>query len=260
MLDKDRNLVCTAESLQALRDSYLRCKVDVLRIMPNIIDDATGIQVLDIMKKSRFCRVNTTAPYHTFIVSLLHSEDEIRQRIHRDCRRILRKSEKNDIKVSEAASDEYFAILEELYAGSKGRKGFKGIDAEVFRLTQQKLPPDQKIRILIAWCKNQPITAHATSHFGDTAIPVITASNKEGLKSGTSYLLWWKAYLAAKKLGMKFYDLGGIDEKVNPRGFLFKKRMAGEEAYYIGTFDACSNAWVRFVWLCLERIYNCIRK
>jgi lipid II:glycine glycyltransferase (peptidoglycan interpeptide bridge formation enzyme) len=113
---------------------------------------------------------------------------------------------------------------------------------------------------LIAYHENEPISALATAHIGTTAEPTILANTPEGLKYGSSYLIWWKAYLRAKELGMRYYNLGGIDEKLNPKGYLFKKRMGGREVSHIGAFEASTNCAVCFEWRCIEKLYRLVRR
>ena len=98
------------------------------------------------------------------------------------------------------------------------------------------------------------------SHFGENALPILLASNEKGLKSGASYYVFWKSYILAKRLGMQYYDLGGIDKNQNPKGYMYKKRMGGQKVSRIGTFETCSNLRVKIIWRMVERIYNLTKK
>ncbi len=122
------------------------------------------------------------------------------------------------------------------------------------------LASNDKATVLIAYYDDQPVTAHATTHLGNTAVPILTASNETGLRYRTSYLLWWKAYLMAKDLGLEYYDLGGIDPDKNLKGYLFKKRMGGEEAFHIGTFEAYTNPTILSLWHLAEKCYRFFMK
>ncbi len=59
---------------------------------------------------------------------------------------------------------------------------------------------------------------------------------------------------------MKRYDLGGIDPKNNPNVYQFKSRMGGEEHFYIGAFEACTNSIVKNLWRVVETFYRCLKK
>ena len=253
-------LRCCVETLRALRTRYVGDRINVLRVAPNVCDDEDGKKVAESLEFSGFEKVSSITTYHTIMVSLKEPEEKIRARIHRESRRILRKVEKMELQVKQGASEEFFNILESLYVGAKSRKGFKGLDSKEFAWTQQMLASNDKATVLIAYYDGQPVTAHATTHLGNTAVPILTASNETGLRYRTSYLLWWKAYLMAKDLGLEYYDLGGIDPDKNPKGYLFKKRMGGEETFHIGTFEAYTNPRILSLWHFAEKCYRFFMK
>jgi lipid II:glycine glycyltransferase (peptidoglycan interpeptide bridge formation enzyme) len=194
------------------------------------------------------------------MVSLTGSPEQILSRIDRESRRNIRKAEQMNIEFKEGTSEEFFGILNRLYAQAKERKGFHGIDADDFAESQKLFAEEDKIKVLIAYYENEPISAHATAHIGVTAEPIIAANTPKGLKCGSSYLIWWKAYLRAKELGMRCYNLGGVDEKVNPKGYLFKKRMGGKEVFHICSFEACVNPIVEKICHLGEWAYRLIKK
>ena len=193
-------------------------------------------------------------------VYLSDNQEQILSRIDRESRRNLRKAERNEITFREGTNEECFNILKRMYAQAKERKGFRGIDVDDFSESQKLFPEEEKLKVLIAYRENEPISALATAHIGIAAEPIILANTPGGLKYGSSYLIWWKAYLRAKEHGMQYYDLGGVDEKLNPKGYLFKKRMGGKEVFHIGEFEASSNSVVHFKWRCIEKLYRLVRR
>jgi lipid II:glycine glycyltransferase (peptidoglycan interpeptide bridge formation enzyme) len=241
------------EALRALRDAGHALGISVLRIAPNVARTEIGAKIEQTVTSAGFTRSPVVAPYHTLLVSLKESEEQIRARIDRESRRVLRKAEALPLEVQVSTSPESFSELERLYAGAKSRKGFLGLDSREFAAMQQRLEAKDKAMVLLARYEGQCVTAHATTHWGNTAVPILTASNEAGLRLGTSYLLWWKAYCMAKEMGMEYYDLGGVDPKVNPKGYLFKRRMGGEETHYLGAYDSCSSGLMRSLWTLSER-------
>jgi lipid II:glycine glycyltransferase (peptidoglycan interpeptide bridge formation enzyme) len=234
--------------------------ISVLRIAPNVANNEIGKKIEDLLESAGFKKNQRLAPYRTYIVSLEEDEQEIYARFNKDRRRIIRKAGNARIEVREGTDMESFRILENLYAEAKDRKGFKGLDSAEFAQTQQLLAQSEKAIILIAYCDGQPVTAHATTHFGVTAVPILSASTKMGLECGTPSLLFWKAYVIAKNLGMQYYDLGGIDPDENPKGYLFKKDMGGEESLHIGTFEAYTNPLMLRTFHMAEKCYRIIKK
>ena len=134
------------------------------------------------------------------------------------------------------------------------------MDLSVFVRTQRSLLPWQKMNAIVAYHDGEPLTVDVTSYLGDTALGIFQASSEKGLRLRSSYLAWWEALKAAKRAGMKRYDLGGIDPDENPNVYRFKSRMGGTESFHIGVFDSCSNPYAKVMWHLLGRIYNIIKK
>jgi lipid II:glycine glycyltransferase (peptidoglycan interpeptide bridge formation enzyme) len=249
-----------AESLEQLHKAYVGARVNVLRIVPNIFADEAGEKDLEIFRASGFEYVSSLAPYHTMIFPLDISEEEMRSKLHRSWRRYLNKAEQSDIDIQEGTDDEYFHILEKLYLSALKRKGFKGLNPGVFVRTQQMLSNREKMNAVVAYLDDQPIAVHITSHLGNTGLGILAAVNEMGLQCGATYLVWWRTLLAAKRAGMKKYDLGGVDPEKNPKVFQFKSRMGSEEAYHLGAFEAYTNLRVKTVWRQVEKGYHIFKR
>jgi lipid II:glycine glycyltransferase (peptidoglycan interpeptide bridge formation enzyme) len=257
---KDGTIKCCSRVLNILRETYVGTKVNVLRIVPNVIDDQVGKDVSSVLKSCGFERVQSVRPYRTMILPLDIDESEMRNRLHRSWRRYLKRAEKNDIEIRQGTDIEFLELLDKLYTSALERKKFKGLDPKEFVETQKLLSPHEKMNIVLAYYQGQVVTAHATSHLGDTALGILAASNEEGLKCWASYKVWWKTLLAGKQAGMTKYDLGGIDPVGNPNVYQFKLRMGSKEIFHIGAFEAYSSVPARIVWYMSEKIYNLLKR
>jgi hypothetical protein len=253
-------LVCSAEALEALRRAYLGERISVFRIAPNVSDSGMRQQVSQMLKSGGFRSINSIPPYRTLMLSLEGSEEEIRKSLDRNFRRNLKKAEKAAIEIREGHDVEFCEILRELYQVSVKRKGFKGLNPDEFIKPQSMLSVEEKMNFIVAYYENEPVTVHLASHLGDTGVALLVASNEKGLECGSSYLVWWKACIAAKNAGMRRLDLGGIDPDNNPGGYRFKAQISRQEYRYIGAFDACSSLPVKIAWRASEKVYNIIKK
>jgi len=256
----DGTLKCTAEALKVLWQSYVGPKINLFRIVPNIYNDEIGRQFSQMLVSSGFRHVPSVRPYNTMMFPLNVSEQDMLSRLHRKWRGSLKKAGKGNIEIREGVNQEYFDILDELYSAVQRRKGFKGLDVGVFAKTQRLLSPKQKMNFVLVYHGDQVVTVDLTSYLGDTAMGIFQASSPEGLQCGGSYLAWWHALLAAKRGGMRRYDLGGIDPKNNPTVYRFKARMGGEDTFYIGAFEATTNTTIKNMWHISEKIYRLIKK
>ncbi len=253
-------LTCSVAVLEKLWKSYLGSKVNILRIVPNLPDDNNSRQFTRVLELNGFEYVQSVRPYHTLLLSLDGTEEDLRQGFSRSGRRNLKKAEKACIRIEKGISNEYFSIFERLYAETLQRKGFKGLNLQEFMRMQSLLSSSEKINIIVGYYENQPVSSHVTSHLGNTAVNLFTASNSQGLKIGASHLVWWESIIAAKRAGMKYYDFGGVDPESNPTVYEFKRRMGGQKSFHVGAFEACSSLHARIIWRTSERIYNLLRK
>jgi len=260
ILNKNGKIRCSNEALKLLCDVYLGSKVNILRLVPNIEADETGKTVSDMLIGSGFKKIKYLSPYHTMMFPLDISEEEMLARLKSRWRRDLRKAEKKTVKIIEGTNEEYMKILKQVYQDAQKRKQFQGPDIQVFAQTQKLLLSHQKMNFVIAYVDDEPVTVDLTSYLGDTAVGLFQASTELGRNYYASYLVWWRALLAAKKSNMKRYDLGGIDPENNPNVYQFKKRMGADECNYIGVFEAASSMMVRNIWHAAEKLYRIVKK
>jgi len=235
------------EAVSVLKyELMLQRKLHILRFNLNVWNDNKDLSLC--FEKCGFETGKYYKKNKTFIVSLESTEDELLKLIHGDNRRLIRKADSLGLEIVVSTDDEYFPLLNQMYIEAKQRKGFSGIESSDFWNTQKNLSENERIELIVIKHENIPIAIHATSHLGNTAIPVLTVNSVKSLELNVSNYLFWQAYMNAKKRGMSFYDMGGYDETENPRGFLFKKRMGGEKKEFLPPFDYCQNRIVRYLW------------
>ena len=83
----------------------------------------------------------------------------------------------------------------------------------------------------------EPAGTHFVLFFGKTATYLYGASFSKHLNSKVTTYLHWVAIQEAKRRGMNYYDLGGIDAKRWPKLTEFKRQFRGTEFAYIGNVD-----------------------
>ena len=83
--------------------------------------------------------------------------------------------------------------------------------------------------------------------FGDTAWDYIAITTPAGRKTYASYAVFWALAESCFQLGMRQFDLGGIDP-INNRGvYDFKKGTGSYQVDYEGEWDSASPRWFRAV-------------
>lgn len=252
--------ICNTNGWALLRDSYIPKIVDVLRIVPNIIADKNWKKIDRLLGDSKFYRVPYLEPYHSIYVPVSNGENAIRSAFHRSWRRSLKKAENNKIEIRHGSDIKLFHTLSEIYENTKERKGFKGIDTDIFYRIQCRLREIDKMHLIVAYWRDEPIAGHASSFLGDIGEGIIAGNTLQGREMFASYLVWFHTLVTAHQKGAKMYNLGGIDPKGNRTVYQFKMRMGGKETFHIGTYDAYRNNQVRILWKIIETLYRLKRK
>lgn len=253
-------LRCSVEALQRVREAYLGSRANVLRVNPNIRDDKLGQEFAKMLEASGLQKVRGLAPYHTMYIPLQESQDVLRKRLRQSWRRMLMKAEKAGLTVSEHDGQEAFAVLERLYLEVVQRKKFQPTDHNVFAAAQRELSTAEKMSMIWAYRDGEPAVCHLASNLGDTGVFLIGASSGIGLTCRAAYLAWWRALLLANRLGMKRYDVGGIDFETTPNVSRFKAGLGGDEVFHIGIFEAYLGPAVKTIWHVTAKAYDLLRR
>lgn len=204
-------------------------------------------------------------PRYNLAVPIEQTEQEIIARFHPSTRSNIHRAENRGVKVetksylTEADLDQFFAMIKETIERNSGKNAYPS--RSYFRaLVETFLPlpaihdPDSlSLGIFYGYQYGEPASAHFVLFFGDTATYLFGASYNRMLRSKVTTYLHWTAMQEAKRRGLRYYDLGGIDEGLWPTLTNFKRQFRGEEFRYIGNVDIS----IRPV---LYRAYNLFRR
>lgn len=242
------------ETIKILRKSLIeKLDLNVLRMNLNLWDNQN--ELAELFQSAGFKEAKYYRVYKTFVVSLEPSEEEIFKAIDGENRRLIRKAEKLGLEFEISYNEDYFPILDKMYLEEKQRKGFTGIDLKDLWESQIKLNSKDKLELIIVKYKAEIMAIHVTSHVGETALGLLNVSSLKSHKLRFANYLWYRAYLSAKEKGKKYYDLGGYDEKLNPNGHLFKRRMGGVSKQLVPPLDYYKNKFSYIIWLAISKKY-----
>jgi lipid II:glycine glycyltransferase (peptidoglycan interpeptide bridge formation enzyme) len=229
---------------RAIEDEYVDKRKLFLRILPNAFAGSSRGTTM----RAAFCGftpepLDAGNTYRTFVLDLKPSLDELRKSLDPKWRNKLSGAEKNGLKVIAGnGSAEYHAFCG-IYNQMRKRKKFETtVDADEFGRIQESLAESQRMRILICENKGVPVTGVVASAMGDSAIYLLGATSDDGLKSKGAYLLHWTMIQWLKKVGIRWYDLGGIDPDGNPGVYSFKRGFSGVDVCQINPLVASDSA------------------
>lgn len=239
---------------EALREEYVRKRGLFLRVLPNaFVGTPRGDAFLSAFRDYKAERFGKGDSYRTIVMDLSDPLDVLRKRLDQKWRNQLNKSEKMGLEWVEGSSpkefEDFFKIFEEMLS----RKQFKTTsDVRDFARMQDTLPASQRLRVLICRHEGQLAGGLVGSAVGDSGSYMYGATNEVGMKCKAAYFLQWRHIERLKELGIRYYNLGGINPVTNPGVYHFKSGMGGADVLYTPPFSACekmaSAAFARLAW------------
>lgn len=204
-------------------------------------------------------------PRYNSAVCLEQDQGKILEGFHPSTRSNIRRAENRGVTVQLRpemnADDErhFFAMIRDTIQRNSGKNAYP--DTPYFSALVTTLPPipethnphELSLGIFYGYQHGEPAATHFVLFFGDTATYLYGASYTDRLSSKVTTYLHWQAMREAKRRGMRYYDLGGVDSARWPSLSDFKRQFRGREFSYIGNIDIP----VRPL---LYRAYNLVRK
>jgi len=194
-------------------------------------------------------------PSQTIILDITKPEDDLLKQMSQKVRYNIRLAQRKGVTVEGSPSDSKLAldIFWNLLEKTAEKDNFNVHPKEYYFKMLDSLSGKGLVKLLLAKYQEKTIVAGIFSFFGNTAVYLHGASNYDSRQLMAPHLLQWQAILEAKKIGLKYYDLGGVSEEKWPGVTRFKKGFGGEEIIRPGAFDLIFREW----WY---RAYNMVRK
>ncbi|MFH0907009.1 MAG: peptidoglycan bridge formation glycyltransferase FemA/FemB family protein [bacterium] len=189
-------------------------------------------------------------PYQTLILDISKPENELLNQMHQKTRYNIGLAQKKGVIIEQSENiQDFLKLLEK----TSKRDKFYLHCSEYYINLLDILGKDGTAKLFLAKYKDKVIASNVVCFFGKTAIYLYGASDYDFRNLMAPYFLQWHTILRAKKLGYKYYDFWGIDEKRWSGVTRFKKGFNGKEITYPGAFDLVFQP----IWY---RIYNLVRR
>ncbi len=232
------------QTLHALKEEYVVRRRLLLRITPNVFTNLNQHPAIRRVfgEEGFYCR---PIEHQTLLLDLQPSLGDLRKALDQKWRNILNRAERSDLTIREGVEPGLFATFRDIYDDMRDRKKYKtDVSLDAHEVIQNALPPDLKMRIVIAESQGRPMAGGVFSTIGDTGYYVLGATSTEGMKNAASYLVQWRAVALLKEAGLHTYDLGGCSPKKVATTYHFKAGICGkrpEVASRIGILEACDS-------------------
>ncbi len=150
--------------------------------------------------------VPATQPQCTSILDLSKTEGELLAAMHQKTRYNIRVAERKGVVIGEGSVEDFLRLNRE----TKERGKFTPHPDAYYQKMVDALPEDF-IATWQATYRGAPVASALVISFGDTATYAHGASSNEHREIMAPYLLHWEIMQDAKKRGVHYYDLGGVN-------------------------------------------------
>ncbi len=248
---------------RAIHNEYAIRRGLIVRLLPALEGPEEGLYG-EILREEGYELKSSAPQYRTILMNLHVPLDDLELGFHQKWRKHLNRARKNNLEIIEGQEDGLFQALGAIYMEMLERKRFSGhADIDLYRRTQQGLPPEDKMTVVLCRLQGEVVAGALFSALGDTAVDLLRATSDRGVRTYGSYLVQWRVLEHLRQRGCRYYNLNGINPARNPGGYQFKSQLAGRngrEVRFLGPFDAYPNAVMRLAVAIGERLRTGLKR
>ena len=165
-------------------------------------------------------------------LDLTQSLERLRSHLHQKWRNALNKSERLGLGIEIGTNNALFDIFLSEYKQLLLRRAFEtNVTPQMLKRLQSLLPEERKGLVLVARNGGVILGSILVARYGDTCEYLAATIRREGRASNAGYSLIWNAICAAKNMGYRWFDLGGLDHQHTPPGIFHFKTGLGSASY-----------------------------
>jgi lipid II:glycine glycyltransferase (peptidoglycan interpeptide bridge formation enzyme) len=185
-------------------------KMDFIRISPFLANTQEGRKAVKTIGFQ-------PAPMHvlaenSWLLDLSDSEERILANMKKNHRNLIRRCEREGVKVEERTDDAAIEILHTLLDETEKRHNFTRFSRKYINAEFEKFKIDKQASIFISYLPNGEVDSAAIIMFyGNMAVYRHSGSYNKNKKLPTSYLVQWRIIQEAKKRGIKWYNFWGVE-------------------------------------------------
>jgi hypothetical protein len=173
---------------------------------------------------------------HEYFFDLANGPEEVVRKFHPEVRRLARKAEKSGVTIHESKSAEFVDSLMAMLKETHRIRQEKGYGAYVYMflpfLTDKKIKDlllQQKAFLLYATQLKKIISIQLILHNSRSAYGLLMGNCNEAYKTGTPSLLFRDGLNILHEKGIRFYNIGGVQQSKSHSGLgRFKDKLHPE--------------------------------
>jgi hypothetical protein len=248
-------------TLSALAREYVDGRKLALRIAPPLALGDAAAEVHAAFRDCGFEIAAHAARYRTMIVDLDRPIEAIRKSLEQKWRNQLNNAERRGLMIDFATGTQAIARFTPLFEELRLRKDFHvELDDAFFDRVQRVAAEGDRLTVAIAREGESDVAGAVVDLSGRTAVYVLGATTEAGMRCKAAYALHWSIMMAARDVGCRRYDLGGIDPAENPGVHHFKVGFGGEDATAPGPFERRPRGLPGAISNVIEQIHDARRR
>lgn len=250
VVSKDLSEAATLTTIKFLTQE-LKNSFAFIRLEPQ-----QSINFTSVAQKS----LNTTAG-KTIVNDLNNTEEELLAAMHPKTRYNIKLAERKEVRVEcvdlKEADSKIIDAVSFLVFLTQARQKYRNHSKEYFGNLLEFLKTQNEIKVILyqAFFETNLLTSSICFDFAGIRHYVFGGSSEINREVMAPYLLHWTTIKDAKKLGLQYYDWGGLETTSGETpGFArFKMGFGGTEVNFSGAWDIVNKPFI-------YRIYNPLRK
>jgi len=236
----DESLQQSIQQTTGLRRVYCRFRCD----RPRRIDDVLRLRTGGWLRPWE----PMTSDY-SMTADLSLSEEQLLARCERNWRRNLKRANEANLVIHEWLNPD----ADEIASVYASMQQVKGLEEQHSRDEIEQLLKSINDELVLYRCEDengQPLSLMAAIVAGTKACSVLSATSEAGRELHSSYAIFWAMLRHCQSLGVKSYDLAGIDPVANPGVYRFKRASGATPIELLGEWDWASRPWLRWLGNC----------
>ncbi len=186
-------------------------KVDFIRISPMLENTEDNLK---IFKDAGFknAPIHMMHPETTWLLDITKSEEEILKGMNKTHRNLIRRAEKEGVKIIKSAEEKYLKAFYDIHMETVKRHKFTPFSFDYIKKEIEAFKNDGQIAIFSAEYKNEIISSAIIVFYGNQAFYHHGASSSKYNKIPSSYLNLLEAIKEAKRRRKEIFNFYGIVE------------------------------------------------
>ncbi len=175
--------------------------------------------------------------YETIWMNLEQDIETLRKNLKQKWRNLLNKSEKLNLSFEADKEGQTLSLFKHRYIAQVIEKKYKNIPPKLLPYYKKQFSQKENFLIFYAVCKGRKIASALILIHGNSATYQIGLVEEEAKNKCANYFLIWNVILYLKNIGVKDFDLGGINA-YNAKGIQhFKEGLNGQKILYKGIYS-----------------------